>query len=72
MGMAVSTYQEELERTKKILADPERTLSALIFSTTGRIICRITRRKEPLPWQFSFIALAANRSNANSICITFT
>lgn len=56
--METSTYQDELERTRKILANPESTLPALIFSTTGRIVCKITRRKQPLPWQYNFMVLA--------------
>ncbi len=48
----------EEERTRRILTDPEKTLPALIFSLTGRIVCKITRRKEPLPWQFSLVVLA--------------
>ncbi len=58
MEIRASTYQDELVRTKKILADPEKTLPALIFSVTGRIVCKITGRKKPLPWQFSFAVLA--------------
>ena len=56
--METTTYQDELENTRKILANPESTLPARIFSTTGRIVCKITRRKEPLPWQYNFAVLA--------------
>lgn len=52
-----NALQEE-ERAKRILADPERTLPALIFATTGRIVCKITRRKKPLPWVYSLVVLS--------------
>lgn len=58
MNIATSAYQEELARTRKILENPESTLPALIFSTTGRIVCKITGRKESLPLLYNFIVLA--------------
>lgn len=58
MHTETNTYQDELERTRKILANPESTLPALIFSTTGRVVCRITRRNEPLPWQYNAVVIA--------------
>lgn len=42
----------------RIIADPNKTLPALIFSVTGRAVCAVTGRKEPLPWYFSLAALA--------------
>jgi hypothetical protein len=65
MENVANTYQDELERLKKILANPESTLPALLFITTGRMVRKITRRKEPLPWQFNF-------STTNSVYFAFT
>lgn len=58
MELEKNSLQDELGRTKKILADPDRTLPALIFSLTGSFVCRITGRKEPLPWQYNFVVVA--------------
>lgn len=58
MEIENNTYEDELKATKKILADPDRTLPALIFSTTGQLICRITKRKKQLPWLFNFVVVA--------------
>lgn len=53
-----SNFYDELERTKKVLANPEKNLPSLILSYTGRLVCKITRRKTPLPWQFNLVILA--------------
>ena len=58
MAVQRNLFWREKESTRQILADPEKTLPALIFSITGRIICKITKRKETLPWYFSLIVLA--------------
>ena len=52
--------QNEIVLTKQFLDDPNKTLPARIFSTVGRIICKITGRKEKetLPWQFNLAVLA--------------
>jgi len=58
MEIEKNALQNKSRSYDHIIADPERTLPALIFSSTGRFICKITGRKSPLPWQYNLAVLA--------------
>lgn len=70
MEIVVTAYEDELERTKKILADPAGTIPALFFGSVDRLICKIFRRKKPFPWWVSALVLAL-ASQAPTLIITY-
>jgi hypothetical protein len=70
MEPQIYTLQEEVELTKKILADPGATIPALFFNSVDRLICKILRRKEPFHWWVSVLVLAL-ASQAPTLLISY-
>ena len=69
MASNMNQFREELQKTKRILADPEGTIPLLFFGVVDELLSKILRREIRLSW-WANIAIVALFSQIPTLVVS--